>query len=409
MKYSRFLSFIQKVCTFLLRHKLLTGALIIVLFIAGSFIFRNSGKNNGYVLDKAKLAELTEIVSESGSISSDGNIPVYSPANGMVSEMLVENETPVKADQKLFTVKSSATETEKQTALANYLSAKATLDADNAGLYSLQSAMYSAWKTYKDLATNSTFENADGSPKTGNRVLTEFTTVQDDWLAAEAGYKNQQGVIAKDQAALASAYAAYLATQTTTVKSPADGIISNISVSVGKTVGAQSVLNPSPNPVLVIKNSEILEAVIPVGQTNIAKVAIGQPVTVKPDAYKDKTYSGSVIRIDSIGKNVQGVVTYNVYANVSGDTYLKPGMTIDCDIITKKLENVVTVPNTAVVTEKGITSVRVLKGNAVQNLPVTTGIKGETQTQIVTGINPGQEVIVALTNEKAKKPSLLGL
>lgn len=395
--------------SFLIKKKPVAIILLIVLVSAIYLYFQNANKKNGYVFEKAEKTTLTEVVSESGSIVSDGNIAIYSPTNGTISEIYVENDSHVTKEQELFKVISSATEIEKQTASANYLAAKATLDADSASLYSLQSEMYSAWKIFKDIATNSTYENSDGTPKTKNRTLTEFTTVQDDWLAAEAKYKNQQGIIAKDQAALNSAYSSYLATQTTIVKSPLDGIISNISFSQGNTVSARSVLSPSPKPVLVIKNSEALEAVIPVGQTSIAKIALGQPVVIKPDAYKDKEYQGTVTRIDSIGENTQGVVTYNVYIKIIGDAFLKPGMTFDSDIITQKLENVLTVSNSAIVLDKGVKTVRILEGDKLRNLPVKTGIKGQTRTQILDGITTGQEIIVALTNEKAPKPSLLGL
>lgn len=391
------------------KKKLFVVILLIAAVIVISIFINNSNKRNGYIFARAERTSLTEVVSESGSIASDGNIFVYSPTNGSISEIYVENGEPVKKGQELFKVESSATDVEKQTAYASYLAAKAVLDADTAELYSLQSTMFGEWKTYTDIATNSTFENEDGSPKTENRILTEFTRAQDDWLAAEANYKNQQSVIAKDQASLNSAYTSYLATQTTVVKSPLEGIVSNLSYSIGNSVTARTALALSAKPVLVIKNSESLEAVIPVGQTNIVKVGIGQKVIINPDAYKDKKYTGRVVRIDSIGENTSGVVTYNVYATVEADKYLKPGMTFDSDIVTEKLEDVLTVPNSAVVLNKGIKSVRVVDRSGLKYIPVKTGIKGETRTQILSGISDGQEVVSSLTNIKAERPGFLGL
>lgn len=392
-----------------LKKKIIVIFVFIILLIVLLTSIQGTNKRNGYIFDKAKKATLSEVVSESGTITPDGMISIYSPTNGTITEIYVENEQLVKQGKELFKVASSATEAEKQTAYANYLTVKATLDADTANLYTLQSTMYSAWKIYKDIATNSTYENSDGTPKISNRVLTEFTTVQDNWLAAEADYKNQQGVIAKDQAALASAYETYKATQTTVVKAPLDGIVSNISIAPGNTVQAKTALTPSAGPVLIIKNSDALEAVVPVGQSNIAKVKTGQQSVIKPDAYKDKNYTGNVVRVDSIGENNQGVVTYSVYIKVNADDFLKPGMTFDCDITTKKLENILTVPNSAVVLESGRKTVRILEGDKLRYIQVLTGIKGETRTQIINGISEDQEIISALTNEKAQRPGLLGL
>lgn len=393
----------------LLKRKVIAVVIATVITFAAWSYFQNTNRKSGYVFETAKKTALTEVVSESGNIESDGKIAIYSPTNGIVSEIYIENDKPVIKGQDLFKVISSATEAERQAAYTSYLTAKATLDADTANLFSLQSTMFSYWKTYRELAISSTYQNGDGSPKTESRALPEFASTQDDWLAAEADYKNQQGVINKDQAAVNSAYLNYLATQTTTVVAPVDGIASNLAISTGNSVTARSALSPSPKAVLVIRNSDTLEAVVPVGQSNIAKIRVGQPIIIKPDAYQDRKYEGKIVRIDSVGENNLGVVTYNVYAQVTGDEYLKPGMTFDGDIVTQKLENVLTVPNSAVILDKGVKTVRILTGKTLQNIPVSVGIKGETRTQILKGVEEGQEIIVALTNEKAAKPSLLGL
>lgn len=391
------------------KRKIIIIFVLIILSVIVLNLIRSTNKRNGYIFEKVKKVSLNEVVSESGTIAPDGMIPVYSPTNGTISEIYIENEQRVEQGTELFKVSSSATDMEKQTAYAGYLTAKAALDADTAGLYSLQSLMFAASKTYRELATSPDYADADGSPKKSKRELTEFTTAQDNWLAAEANYKNQQGILSKDQAALASAYENYLATQTTVVKAPLDGIVSNLSFSQGNSVQAKTVLSLTAKPVLVMKNSNALEAVVPVGQTNIAKVRIGQEAVIKPDAYKDKKYTGTVIRIDSIGENIQGVVNYNVYIKVNSDYFLKPGMTFDSEITTQKLENVLTVSNSAIVLENGRKSVRILEGKKIRYVPVLTGIKGETRTQILDGVSEGQEIISALTNEKAQRPGLLGL
>lgn len=383
----------------------------VVLIISAIFYTQQYfSTRNAYLIEKASKASLTEVITESGEILSDGKTDVLSPTNGNITELYVQNESPVKMGQNLFKVESSATEQDKQTAYANYLTAKATYDADNAALFTLQSKMFSAWKVYTDKATNSTYENADKSPNTNSRVLTDFTTSQDDWYAAEANYKNQQVVLAKDQAALNSAYIAYQATQTSIVKAPIAGKVNNLSVTKGDSVNVQTLLNPAPKPVLLITGDQTIEAVIPVGQTNIAKVKIGQKATIKPDAYKDITYQGTVERMDTIGTNNQGVVTYNIYVKITNpDDKLRAGMTLDGDIVTNELNDVLSVPNSAVVLNQGKKTVRILKNNKIVYLPVLVGIKSDTRTQILEGISEGQEIIVSLTNEQLQRPGFFGL
>jgi HlyD family secretion protein len=373
------------------------------------FLLRGGNGRQGYVFGKVAKATITEIVSESGTIVPDGSVTVYSPTNGLVTEIYVSNGQRVKAGDKLFKVVSSATDAEKRAAYADYLAAKAAADADLADQYSLQSTLFSAWKRYMDLATNATYQNSDGSAHTEHRLAPEFTTALATWRAAEVAYQNQKSVIAKDQAALAAANALYRATQTTVVTAPLAGTVVNLAPSIGNSVLARTALTPTPQPVLLVKNSDALEAVLAVSQTHIAKIKIGQTVAIKPDAYKEKKYMGTVIRLDNIGTNVQGVVTFNVYATVAADDYLKSGMTFDGDITTQQAEAALVVPNSAVVTDQGKPVVRVLQAGSLRNVPVTIGIKGKTQTQILSGLTEGQEIVVTLTNQRAQRPGFMGL
>lgn len=378
-------------------------ATVLLVFI------KKSKVKSGYIFEEAKISSITEIVSESGVVISDGNTEIFSPTNGVIVEIYVENGETVKSGQKLFKVESSATEEEKQSAKANYLSAKSTLDIDSSNLFKLQSAMFTAWDKHYNLAIDSKYQNEDKSPNYINRALPEYATVNADWLASETAYKSQLGVIAKDKVALSSAYIKYLSTQTSVVTSPLPGIIDNIGFSKGKSVEIKDQISNTTKPILIIKNSNDLETIITVGQTNISKVKEGQSVIVIPDAYKDKRYSGTILRVDNIGQNKEGVVTYNVYAKIESDELVRAGMTFDSEITTNSLDSVLSVPNSAIVLDKGAKTVRVFENNTIKNISVEVGIKGETRTQIISGLSEGQEIIVSLTNEKAARPGFLGL
>lgn len=380
--------------------------LIVIIIIA----FQTSNDQTGYVFATAKKTSLTEIVSDSGRITSDGKIEVNSPTNGIIEELYVENGQTVSEDDQLFSVKSSATIQEQQTAYANYQSAIATQNAAETLLHTYRSAMYTKWQTYMDLATNSTYESSKGVPNATERKSAEFQSTQEDWLAAEKQFIDQEQAVAAAQAQVNAAWTAYLATQTAVVTAPIKGIVANLNVAVGKSVQTPSILNTNAKSVLTIINSPKIEVVLTVGQTDIAKVKKGQSATIHPDAYKNKTYDGKVIQVDTLGQDLQGVVTYTVTIGFDkNDDLLRPGMTVDGDIITGKQENVLTVPNSAIVLYKGEKAVRVVKNKTLAYIPVTVGMVGENRTQILRGITEGQQIIVALTNEKAVRPGFLGL
>ncbi len=385
-------------------------AVFLIAFV-GSSIFQFIKPPGGYVFEKATRSSVVEIVSDSGKIVSDGKVKIDSPTNGIIETIFVENGQRVNEKDNLFTVKSSATVQEQQTAYADYLTAVSTLKTAQSTQYALRSAMLTKWKTYFDLATNSTYESSKGVPNETNRVVAEFHIAQDDWFAAEQKYKTQETAIAAYQADVNAKLEAYKATQTSTVVAPVSGIVANLAASAGNSVTALTILTPDASPVLTLVSSPAVEAVLAVGQTNIAKVKVGQFVTLHPDSYKDRDYKGEIVRVDALGENIAGVIVYNVYVKLTdADEMLKSGMTVDGDIITNQRENVLTVPNSAVVLYDGGKAVRILeRGNVIKYIPVTVGIKGETRTEILKGITEGQQIITALTNEKVQRQSLLGL
>jgi len=141
-----------------LKKKIIVLFLAFILILASIPTIYKAVKKPEYTTAKVTKNEITEIVTESGVISTSGKVDIYSPTNGVIEDIFVSNDEAVSEGQKLFTVKSTATEQEEKAALANYLTAKSTLDSANATLHSLQSTMFSDWDTYKQLAESSTYE-----------------------------------------------------------------------------------------------------------------------------------------------------------------------------------------------------------------------------------------------------------
>ncbi len=393
-----------------LLKKILVIGIIFLVILVSTIIISNALKQPDYKLTKVMKEDLTEVVTESGALTTNGKVDIYSPTTGVIDTLLVANGDTVTEKQELFSAKSSATEQEKQTAYASYLTAQTTLEAAQATLFSLQADMFDAWDTYRTLATGDKYENSDGTPKNEQRALPEFHIAQKDWYAAEAEYKNQQTVISKAQAQVNYTWLAYQATQNITVKSPIAGTVSNVSVIPGSNVTIYSLLAPA-TPVLSISNFSKTEAKILFGEDDIVKIKTGQEAQVSVDAVDNKTYKGKVQRIDSIGTEVKGVIRYSVYIEIlDPDEKLRPGMNVDVNIVTNKLSNVLTVSNSAIKPYKGGKAVRVpgAKKGEVDYVPVKVGIRGDKNTEIIEGLSEGQTIISSLASEEAKKTGLFG-
>ena len=382
--------------------------ILIVIISVGIRLITGNGKPP-YTTEKVTKGDIVEIVSETGSISSSARTDVYSPTNGIVETVLIKNGEQVTAGRELFTIISSSTEQEKSQALANYLTAKNTLDTANATLFSLQSTMFSQWDTFKALAENDTYETSEGTPKYENRTLPAFLIAERDWLAAEANYKKQQSVIRQAQAQVASTSLLYQATQNATVKANADGTIYNLSIAPGNSVKINTASSPT-TPLATIANRGITEVFVSLSENDIAKVRQEQQALIEVNAVNDKSYDGIVRRVDTIGTDEGGVIRYKAYMEMTNpDDALRPGMNADLKITTNTATDVLTVPNSSIKPYQGSRAVRVPdeKGE-IKYIPVEIGIKGEEKTQVTKGLEEGQEIIISLSNEQIKRPGLFG-
>jgi len=183
------------------------------------------------------------------------------------------------------------------------------------------------------------------------------------------------------------------------VEAPAAGKITNLAVSEGEHVvasGQTGAAGQNLTPVLLVADLSHYYVKLLINEVDISKLKSGQNAKIFFDAVPGKTFKGKVSRVDTIGTNNQGVVSYNVFVDLKNPTSeLRPMMTADVDIEVQKKERVLTVPNAALKPYKGGKAVRLLtKGKKVKYQPVEVGIVGVNRTEITKGLKENQDVIV---------------
>ncbi|MDD5415947.1 MAG: efflux RND transporter periplasmic adaptor subunit [Candidatus Daviesbacteria bacterium] len=365
----------------------------LLILIAGFFIGYKiiSGSKEGYTLGTVQKHTVTEIVTESGIVATNGSVNIYSPTNGVIDQVFVANGESINENQVLFTVKSTATSQEKTTAYAAYEAAVA--------------AVKQAENTHRE--TLATVERVHDDVK--NHSKDESFLQKETRTTAEVANDNAYDALTAARAKLLSAQVAYQATQNSKVVAPVSGTVSNLSVVKGSSVVVNNVLVPTV-PVLVISGPGETEIVVSVGENDIDKIKTGQEVEIKLDAIDDRIYKGMVKRFDNNGTITQGVVKFNVYIILTdSDDRIKSGMTADVDIVTNKLTDVLAVPNSAIKPYQKGRAVRKLGSNGkLEFIPVKIGLRGKEFTQIIEGLTENQEIVVSLTNEKTGRKSLLG-
>jgi macrolide-specific efflux system membrane fusion protein len=390
---------------FVLQTRRNTVIALIILGLTGILGWQKvnvSSRQPQYQTAQAEKGTLVSSVTASGQVTSANNVTITIQVSGVVNTVYVKNGATVTLGQKIADLTLDQASQQKQAAaLASYLSSKATLDAANSKLYGLQSTMFSKWQTYMDLATNSTYQNGDSSPNTSNRVLTPFTTAHDDWLQAEADYKNQQGVISEDQAALSSTSLS-LSQTSSNITSPAAGVIKGLTITPGAivTVTSSSSNATSVSQVLgSVYQQGPIQAEVDISEIDSVNVSEGQKVTMTLDAFPNATYTGKVASINTNGVVSSGVTTYPAIISFdTGNDHIYPNMAVTAKIITNVKNNVVLVPSAAVQTRSGQSTVRIMKNSTPTPVFVEVGDSNDTQTEITSGISEGDTVVIGTSN-----------
>jgi HlyD family secretion protein len=394
------------------------GLIILVFIILGQI--SSATAPSPYTVEKAKKATITEYISETGNVNTAGRVDVYSPTNGIVEEVYIENGQAVSEGQSLFFVKSTATEQEKATAYANYQTAISNQKTAEQGKLSVDAQMWQAQQVLLEAKNTRDYKNNNSkNPTTGNdftqlekeSIDTSVVQAEKNFRALEKKLLESDITINAGNAQVTTALFAYQATNSILVKAPTTGTIANFSVSVGDTVTANmaggSVATATMAPAaLTIANLGNYSIRVLLNEVDVPKIAAGQQASITLDAINRKKFKGTVTHVDSFGTNTQGIVTYTVLVNITNpDDQIKPGMTASVDIEVDKETNVLSVPNSAVKPYKGGRAVRVVDSETkeMKYIPVEVGLKGDTRTQIIKGISEGQEVITALSNDQVKQ------
>ena len=177
---------------------------------------------------------------------------------------------------------------------------------------------------------------------------------------------------------------------------PIDGTVANVLIREGEQAAPGS-------PAISILNEEAYHITVSVDEIDIDRVEVGQPVAITLDALPNLPVEGVVSEIAPTSTSTSGVVTYLVTINIdeSAAGNLRPGMSASAAITVDELDNVLTVPNWAVRLNRETGEAFVLIRRAdgtIEEVVVETGLRNEQFSEVLSGLNEGD--VVVLTNER---------
>jgi len=174
----------------------------------------------------------------------------------------------------------------------------------------------------------------------------------------------------------------------TFVRAPFDGYIQKRMVSAGELVKAQM-------PVMTVVRVDPLKVMAEIPERMAPWIKVGQPVVIKVDAFPDRTFTGAVSRI-SPGVNTQTRTFAFEAAAPNHEGLLKPGTFARVRLETSLVEQVVTIPYSALQYRYGVNRAFVVHGDQLAAKELTLGDRREDRMEIVAGLKAGE--LVALTD-----------
>lgn len=358
---------------------------IAVVLVGGYYWYSKSKSSTMAVQYKTAVAEKGSITT---SISGSGNIVVDQQANidptitGTVDNLAVNVGDSIKKGQILFTIINDSLGVSNAKASASLQQSKNSVDSAKLQVDQAE-ADYDAGKKNDSLS----HDQKDILKEKIDIAKKGVIAAEKSYTASLADYNNQLTNGAKRN-----------------VTAPISGKVNAVNVKNGDDLSKLSSGSSRAVPV-IIGDLGNLKAQVQVNEVDISDVTIGQKVMMTFGAIDGFTSSGKIEKMDALGTITQGVVNYNVTIGFdSVDQRLKPGMSVSAKIITGVKQDVVTVQNSALKTKDNKTYIEVLNNGsqAPEKRTIEIGVANNTETEIISGINVGDNVIIQTIDPTAK-------
>lgn len=330
----------KKVKFFRLRWLLPTT---IVLVIAAAVFWRFSQQQPHIETTRVTRGRVVQVVEVSGKIESRFVVELRFPIAEKLVWVGVQEGDRVARSQVLATLEKEKLAATLRQAEQDFIAAKAEVE-----------------KVYDE---------------TGRKVDESFTE-KVKRTAAETKQNKAHDAMRKAQEDLKDA----------TLIAPISGVVVKSDIT---TAGAHITTSQT----ITVADLENLVFTVDVDESDIGNVKAGQRVNITLDAYPNRPIEGTVERIAVISRGAEGggtVFETTVDLRKISEINLRMGMNGDGEIVIEEKDNILAVPNEAVIDENAIF---VIRDGRREKRSVRTGIVSDTKTEIVEGLSEGDVVV----------------
>lgn len=377
-----------------IRWPVIVALLLVALVVAGWWwqARREAAASPTFLTATVETGSVVQTVLATGQLNPVRTVQVGSQVSGNILELLVDFNSPVKKGQVVARLDPAIYQ-------ANVALASAEVESAAAGL-ALAQVQWERLNSLHDRAMVSDSQRDEARARLRQ---------------AEAAHEISRHLLEKTQLEL----------ERCTISSPVDGLVIARNVDVGQTVAASL-----SAPVLfeIAEDLTQMEINTYVSEADIGRVAEGQRVLFRVDAYRDDPFEGVVWQVRNAPLVMDNVVSYDAVVRVSNaDLRLKPGMTAVVDFITAERTDIRRVRNSALRArlpealrpspvalpdEAGWRQViRMRPDGMLEAVAVRLGVTDGMHTEILDGLAEGDVLVTGLTlpasNATRSGPSLL--
>jgi len=433
------------------RIVLIAVAVLVLAGIITGTILHSQGSATKVATGKVVREDLVSIVNGTGQIKPKTYVNVGATSFGRITHLNVKEGDHVKAGQLVATVESeqpasavqaqNATIAASKTDVDSYAAAERTAEANvEQAKADLEQKRFD-FDRARALYDEKLIAKQDYDAKKAAYDVSAATLQQRVAAVAQAKAQTASARGHVDQAVATMRGSAY-SLDLTQSRAPFDALVTNVPVREGETV-VVGIQNAGGSTIMTLADMSVITAEVKVDETDIVNVRLNQPADVTVDALPGRIFKGHVTEVgDQALLRTTGLSTtqsttgteeakdFKVVVTLDqASEDLRPGLSATAKITTAHQQNVLTIPIQALVqrvpaTEKALAANNgkppsggavatasaspSSKGQTVQGVyvlqtekkklravfvPITTGITGATEIEVLSGLKQGDEIV----------------
>ena len=375
--------------------KIIIIIIIVVVVVAVAFLgikgCQTSGGNQALNTATVEKGNISKTVVATGKIEPLYKAEIKSKIGGLIKQFYVEEGDRVTVGQKLVEVIPGATPVElvqartevKAAAFDKIVAEKQYLRTKEL----IAQKMISPEEYDRTQADYDTAKTRFYAAMAQLRVLEQGSNVESLAEGIEISEQDRREIEKETREAIASM----------TLISPISGIVLSRDTDKGSAVIP---LSSAYGGTVIMTIADVSEKHFrgDVDEADIGKVHLGLPVRIYVEAYPDDPFQASLTHISPQGHEEEEIVNFEIRATIDDpENRLRFGMSADAELILEEHEDVLVIPEGAIIYEDGKTYVNVQDETlpeGMRKIEITKGISDGLRTEVLSGLEEGQVVVL---------------